>query len=301
MYGKLNERRAIAERDAATRLNPRAALADPRGRYLLIQGGAVPFDGALVFLTRDQFAELGAGDPSYLGRFEGRAYFAVDAAALAVDAAWQGTLAGLHFAPLREVGHLLSEAEAALAMEAMALINWHHFRYCPTCGQRVALTESGWQMRCENGHVIFPRTDPAVIMAIHDAADRLLLGRNRSWPAGRFSTLAGFVEAGETLEDAVRREVAEEVGVRVGRLEYFGSQPWPYPRSLMVGFHGWTCEADPELMPDAVEVVEAMFVSRDQLRQMYADNPASMPGRTSVARALIEDWLGGPLEGGARD
>ncbi|MDK8602196.1 NAD(+) diphosphatase [Trueperella bernardiae] len=301
MYGKLSERRAIGQRDAESRSDPRAGLADPRGRYLLIQEGDVPFDGALVFLTRGQFQQLGAPEPSYLGVFDGRPYFGVDAGALSVDRAWQGELAGLRFAPLREVGHLLNEAEAALAMEAMALLNWHGTPYCPMCGQRAELVESGWQMRCPGGHVIFPRMDPAVIMAIRDGADRLLLGRNRSWPAGRFSTLAGFVEAGETLEDAVRREVLEEAGIEVGRLEYFASQPWPYPRSLMVGFRGWTAQEAPELRPDGVEVVEAMFVTRAELRQMYADNPASMPGPTSVARALIEDWLGGPLErGGAR-
>ncbi|AJC69932.1 NUDIX hydrolase [Trueperella pyogenes TP8] len=192
---------------------------------------------------------------------------------------------------MRSVGHLLNDAEATLALEAIALVNWHAAEFCPTCGAPATLVAAGWQMTCPAGHSVFPRTDPAVIMAIHDADDRLLLGRNRSWPKGRLSALAGFVEAGETLEDAVRREVFEECAVRVARLEYFASQPWPFPRSLMVGFHGWAAEPHPSVVPDGLEIVEAAFFTREQVRRMQEENPEVIPGPTSLARALIEDWL----------
>ncbi|AZR00035.1 NAD(+) diphosphatase [Trueperella pyogenes] len=288
MYGKLNAPRVIPDRDAATRVDPRAALADDRGRYLLVRGEAVPFDGRLVFLTRREVTAFRAS-PAYLGLVDGVPYFALDAT-LAADVGGQ-RLAELPFVSLRSVGHLLNDAEATLALEAIALVNWHAAEFCPTCGAPATLVAAGWQMTCPAGHSVFPRTDPAVIMAIHDADDRLLLGRNRSWPKGRLSALAGFVEAGETLEDAVRREVFEECAVRVARLEYFASQPWPFPRSLMVGFHGWAAEPHPSVVPDGLEIVEAAFFTREQVRRMQEENPEVIPGPTSLARALIEDWL----------
>lgn len=288
MYGKLNAPRVIPDRDAATRVDPRAALADDRGRYLLVRGEAVPFDGRLVFLTRREVTAFRVS-PAYLGLVDGVPYFALDAT-LAADVGGQ-RLAELPFVSLRSVGHLLNDAEATLALEAIALVNWHAAEFCPTCGAPATLVAAGWQMTCPAGHSVFPRTDPAVIMAIHDADDRLLLGRNRSWPKGRLSALAGFVEAGETLEDAVRREVFEECAVRVARLEYFASQPWPFPRSLMVGFHGWAAEPHPSVVPDGLEIVEAAFFTREQVRRMQEENPEVIPGPTSLARALIEDWL----------
>ncbi|MDP9806780.1 NAD+ diphosphatase [Trueperella bonasi] len=300
MYGKLSHSREIADRDAATRLNPGSALADPNGRYVLVQGDAVAACGdALVLWDRDRVGALGEVAVSYLGRYRGAPYFGVDVGPASIDATWQPELAEVTFEGFYGLGPLLSEVEANLAMSAIALANWQRrSKFCPRCGSATELVAAGWEQRCQGGHMVYPRLDPAVIMAIHDSRGRILLGRNRAWPEGRFSTLAGFVEAGETIEDAVRREVREEVQIDVGRLEYFGSQPWPFPRSLMLGFHGYVYDDAQEIKVDGVEVVDARWFTRDEVKALYADNPERFPGRTSVARALIEDWYGGVLSEG---
>ncbi len=200
--------------------------------------------------------------------------------------AWRG---------LREVGAGLGELDAEVFMTAVGLARWHeHHPRCPRCGEPTVVERAGWVRRCPaDGSEHFPRTDPAVIMAITDPADRLLLGRNAMWPAGRFSVLAGFVEPGERLEAAVVREVFEEVGVRVGDVRYAGSQPWPFPASLMLGF---TARAESaELRPDADEIVEARWVSRAELSRLVAVGEVTLPGRLSIARRLLEQWYGGPL------
>ncbi|QOQ39216.1 NAD(+) diphosphatase [Trueperella pecoris] len=297
MYGQLSGPRKIHDRDGHSRCDMRAILDDDRGRYLLVDGDTVSYsEGSLAFLPRAQFTQTGL-IASYLGTFEGVRYLMGNAG----TSRNAPSIASLGFAPLREVGHLLSDIEAALAMEALALANWQVCtKFCSMCGKPTRLREAGWHMECEEGHATFPRIDPAVIMAIRDGHGRILLGRNRRWRDGRFSTLAGFVEAGESVEDAVRREVWEEAGVRVGRLEYVASQPWPYPRSLMVGLRGWTVELEPSAVPDGVEIAQAGFFTRGQVRQMFAADPQSMPGPTSLARALMEDWYGGPLEEGGK-
>lgn len=300
MYGKLSESRMIPDRDAATRLNPVSARENPDGRYLLVRGDSVSAaDGALALWDRDSVHLLGESPISYLGKYDNVPYFAVDVAHVSVDDEWQAELAAVAFEGFYGLGPLLSEMEASLAMSAIALVNWQtRSKYCPTCGAPTELVASGWEQRCDNNHMVYPRMDPAVIMAIHDAQGRILLGRNRAWPEGRYSTLAGFVEAGETLEDAVRREVREEVNIEVGRLEYFGSQPWPFPRSLMVGFHGYLAHEDQPIEVDSVEVVDARWFTRAEVKALYDDDPHHLPGLTSVARALIEDWFGGPVSEG---
>ncbi len=298
MYGKLTEPRLIPDRDAVTRLNPVAAREHPAARYLLVRGDSVSAsDRALAYWDRAQVAALGDPPSSYLGQFDNIPYFAVDVGHLTVDDVWSPELASVTFTGFYGLGPYLSEAEASLAMSSIALVNWQtRSKFCAMCGTPTELVASGWEQRCENNHMVFPRMDPAVIMAIHDSHDRILLGRNRAWPEGRFSTLAGFVEAGETIEDAVRREVREEVKIEVGRLEYFGSQPWPFPRSLMLGFHGWLAEENQEIQVDGVEVVDARWFTRAEVKAHYDTNPDLVPGLTSVARALIEDWYGGPLQ-----
>lgn len=200
--------------------------------------------------------------------------------------AWRG---------LREVGVDLHDLDAEVFMTAVALARWHeqHPR-CPRCGQATVVGNAGWVRRCPaDGSEHFPRTDPAVIMAIIDADDRLLLGRNVSWPPGRYSVLAGFVEPGEQLEAAVAREVLEEVGVQVEDVRYFGSQPWPFPASLMLGF---TARAtSPHLAPDTTEIAEARWLTKDDLTHLVARRELTIPGRLSIARRLIEHWYGGPL------
>jgi NAD+ diphosphatase len=160
---------------------------------------------------------------------------------------------------------------------------------------------AGHELRCDDcGKPQFPRTDPAVIMVVTDGEpgspeERCLLGRSPLWPAGRFSTLAGFCEPGESLEDAVRREVAEEVGVVVGDVTYFGNQPWPLPQSLMLGF---VARATTDTITvDDVEIEAARWWTREQMRAEAESGELVLPGGVSISRSLIEHWYGGPLPG----
>ena len=200
--------------------------------------------------------------------------------------------AGSRAAGLREVAVLLDDRAEVVVDEAVALANWHavHPR-CARCGAPTDTAAAGHLRRCpDDGSEHYPRTDPAVIMAVVDSADRILLGRQASWPAKRYSTLAGFVEPGESLENAVRREVREEVGVRVGRVEYLGSQPWPFPSSLMLGFLAYA-ETTAVAFGDE-EIVEAAWYAKDELAAALEDGTVQLPPRASISRRLIEHWYG---------
>ncbi|CAN5731993.1 NAD(+) diphosphatase [soil metagenome] len=198
-----------------------------------------------------------------------------------------------HWLGLREVGAVLSEAEAGLLVEAVALAQWHdRSPFCAQCGQPSEAVEAGWQRRCPDGHQHFPRTDPAVIMLVHDGADRCVLGRQAVWPVGRFSILAGFVEAGESAEAAVAREVAEEVGLVVTDIRYAGSQPWPFPQSLMLGFTALAA-GDRTLRVDQDEIAEAHWVSREEIT--HGAFASALPPSLSIAHRIITDWLSGDL------
>jgi NAD+ diphosphatase len=196
---------------------------------------------------------------------------------------------------LRDVGALLSDRDAGLFVTTLGLANWHALHtHCARCGATTQPDQAGWIRRCmrdETEH--YPRTDPAVIMAVTDPADRLLLARSPSWPEGRLSVLAGFVEPGESLEAAVAREVLEEVGLVVEQMRYLGNQPWPFPSSLMVGFSART--ADPTLHLDMEEIVEAVWVSREDLRSMVQEGRFGISSSVSIARRMIEHWYGGPI------
>jgi NAD+ diphosphatase len=197
---------------------------------------------------------------------------------------------------LREVGALLSDRDAGLFATMQGLANWHaSHTHCPRCGATTEPDQSGWIRRCtQDDSEHYPRTDPAVIMAVTDADDRLLLARSPHWPEGRLSVLAGFVEPGESLEAAVAREVLEEVGLVVERVRYLGNQPWPFPSSLMVGF---TSRAlDPTLHLDMDEIVEAVWVDRGDLREMVLAGRFGISPTVSIARRIIERWYGGPID-----
>jgi NAD+ diphosphatase len=198
-------------------------------------------------------------------------------------------------AGLREVGGLLSPLEAGLMVHAVALENWQRMhRFCSRCGERTVIAAAGHIRRCPAcGAEHYPRTDPAVIMLVTDEKDRALLGRQVHWPEGRFSTLAGFVEPGESIEQAVRREVLEEVGVPVGEVQYVASQPWPFPSSLMLGFNAQALA--PEITVDGAEIHEARWFSRDELREAFASGEVLPPYGISIAARLIELWYGEPL------
>ncbi|HSF26764.1 MAG TPA: NAD(+) diphosphatase [Actinomycetes bacterium] len=206
-----------------------------------------------------------------------------------------GEANGTRWVGLREVGALLTDTEAGLFVHAAAMANWHETHsHCPRCGAPTEPVLSGSVRRCPaDGSEHYPRTDPAVIMTVVDDDDRLLLGHQARWPNGRFSTLAGFVEPGESLEAAVRREVLEEVGLHVGVVTYMGSQPWPFPSSLMLGFHAHAIDC--EAHPDGHEISDARWFTRPELAAAVAARDVLLPSPVSIARRLVENWYGGPV------
>jgi len=197
---------------------------------------------------------------------------------------------------LRGVGARLRAADAGLVVHAVALSEWHRaHRYCPRCASPLRAADGGHLLQCTGcGRPQFPRTDPAVIMLVTDG-DRALLGRQAAWPPGRYSTLAGFVEPGESLEDAVRREVMEEVGVEIGEVSYIGNQPWPFPASLMVGFFARAETTDIDV--DGDEIEDARWFTREDLESLAREGTVVLPGGFSISRALVEAWYGDPLPG----
>jgi NAD+ diphosphatase len=199
---------------------------------------------------------------------------------------------------LREVGVLLSDRDAGMFATLQGLANWHRSHaFCSLCGAATEPDQAGWIRRCtRDGTEHYPRTDPAVIMAVTDTSDRLLLARSPRWPEGRLSVVAGFVEPGESLEAAVVREVFEEVGVVVEQVRYLGNQPWPFPSSLMVGFTGRA--VDTTLHLDQEEIAEAMWVSREDLRALIRAGSFGISPTVSIARRMIEHWYGGPIDRG---
>jgi NAD+ diphosphatase len=188
---------------------------------------------------------------------------------------------------LRLMGGALSDLDAGLLVTLIALSNWHstHPR-CPRCGEPTTVIQAGWSRRCEaDGSQHFPRTDPAIIVLLHDGADRVLLGRQPSWPPGRYSTIAGFVEAGESAEQAVHREVLEETGVLVEDVVYRASQPWPFPASLMLGYEARVVSGD--ITSHDHELEDVRWFDRETLRQEVA----LLPPASSIAHWLIAGWL----------
>ena len=191
---------------------------------------------------------------------------------------------------------LLGDRDAGLFTHAVALANWHDTHtHCPLDGTPTIPDPGGHSTRCPaDGTEHFPRTDPAVIMLVTDPDDRCLLARNAAWPGRRVSILAGFVEPGESAEQAVIREVAEETQIKVTNVRYVGSQPWPMPRSLMLGFRA-EAPAGQAIVVDREEIAEAHWFSRDELLAAIQAREIALPPPVSIARHIIEAWFGGPL------
>lgn len=204
---------------------------------------------------------------------------------------------GQVFRELRSVMARLSARDAELIATAKSLLDWHRtHRFCSSCGQESAMTMAGWQRdcpSCDRKH--FPRTDPVVIMLITHG-NSVLMGRSPHWPDGMYSLLAGFVEPGETIEAAVRREVFEEAGVQVGAVEYLASQPWPYPSSLMFGCRGEALSS--EITIDPVEIEHALWISREEMLDVFAgSHPVIKPARVgAIAHFIMQHWLADRLE-----
>ncbi|MFD6095974.1 NAD(+) diphosphatase [Nocardiopsis flavescens] len=285
------------------------AWGDPGTRVLALEGGdptsygwkalmakqsraLVTTEGepALVFTAP---AQAPGGERYLLGVDGGRAYFAVRSPdeLVARD--------GARPASLREVGPLLGDRDTGLLTRAVALANWHATHgFCPACGSPTTLSGAGHLRLCEReGREQFPRTDPAVIMLVHRGhgdGEQVLLGNNPHWDAHRFSVLAGFVDAGESLEQAVVREVAEEAGIVVEDPRYLSSQPWPFPRSLMMGY---TARAVGETERTDDEIGVLRWFTRPELAAAAATGEIVLPGPVSIARTLIEHWQGEALPG----
>lgn len=273
----------------------RVVLLDRKGRAAVRRSGDGPVE--LAVLTQDNAdTELG-GDPAPTGLMlgvdrDGQVWCARvvpdEDPAVPPDSQWSG---------LRDVGLRLSDDQRGILAVATALANWHraHPR-CPRCGCQTAVAGLGWWRSCpEDGSDHFPRTDPAVIALLLDDEDNALLGRQTRWPDGAFSTLAGFVEPGESAESAVVREIVEEVALRPTAARYIGSQPWPFPASLMLGFHATIPGIRPAPTPDGVEIAEARWIARDELAPLCQAQQVRLPGRLSIAHHLIARWYGQPL------
>ena len=303
------ERRGSAEALAAA---PGARVLPVwRGKPLLRDGP----DGGLAVAGLPADAPLlaeGPGPRIFLGRDAGAAWFAADVsdwAAAGQDTASVGAFAdasaqhptglpGDHrFVDLRAAMTRLPARDAEIAATARGVLGWHAtHRFCARCGAPSDVAEGGWQRLCPAcGARHFPRTDPVAIMLITDG-DAALLGRSPHWPERMYSLLAGFVEPGETVEGAVRREVFEEAGVRVGAVRYLASQPWPFPSSLMLGCHGDALSR--EITLDPLELEDAMWITREELLAVHAGERAwPKPARAgAIAHFLLERWLADRLD-----
>jgi len=281
------------DRGAHLRQDPEwfaAALADERSRAVpvwnsrnLIAEGDKP---RAVYLELSQVPpeRLNSGDLVLLGRFGDTSYFTYDIESIEPPPLPPGT----RFEDLRLIAAVLPIDEAGLLGYARAIVSWRRrHRFCGLCGARTVSGKSGHVLVCSDPscrHEQFPRIDPAIIVLVSDG-ERALLGRQASWPVGRYSTIAGFVEPGESLEDAVAREVFEETGIEVDKIEYHSSQPWPFPASLMLGFTAHAVTTEVRLRDEELE--DARWFARADL----ASNGALLPPRQSISFRLIEHWF----------
>ncbi|WP_194411248.1 NAD(+) diphosphatase [Microbacterium cremeum] len=281
--------RAAAERSTTGLVE--AARADAASRVLVLADDAAPLASPAELWWVSPADVPDGAEWAFLGRDDDGAA----ALAAVLPAGSQepfGAPAG--WAGLRKVGGVLSDFDAGAFVEALSLGRWLlDAPFCPACGARTAITDAGWSRVCPScSRQHFPRTDPAVIVAITSAhdPDRLLLGSNALWGAHRYSCFAGFVEAGESLEASVRREVEEESGIAVGDVTYRGSQAWPYPRSLMLGFLASSLD-DAAARADGEEIAEVRWFTRDEIGSALAgEGDVVLPGRASIAHRLIADW-----------
>lgn len=274
-----------------------AQLAHPETLFVPVWRGqnlvASAAEGApnAVLVSREALLSL-EDEAVLLGLRESRAYFAIDLSHREAPLEAIRAEGPIEFTDLRRVGPLLARPDGALLAYARGILHWHgRHRFCGVCGSPTRSEEGGHVRRCvaaECNAAHFPRTDPAVIMLVTDG-DRALLGRQKVWAKGQHSTLAGFVEPGESLEEAVAREVHEETGIVVDDVQYHSSQPWPFPASIMLGFTARAVTT--ELRVDPTELEAAHWFDRAFILAHPEDDQFRLPRRDSIARRLIEDWL----------
>lgn len=307
--------RSTADRNEAVRTDAaRTAELWTGGRVILVDTkGRTPVRGDGTVLADRAADTFGEGPPDgavLLGEHDGTGYWALTVAEELREGiapppnawgVWYGAVSadGEQWHDLRAIGALLDDTAAGLFTTAVALSYWHtRAEFCAKCGSPTRSANAGWARRCTGcGREEYPRTDPAVICLVHDDVGRngehVLLARQPIWPPDRFSVLAGFVEAGESLEACVAREIREEVGVEVSDIRYLGSQPWPFPRSIMIGFAARADRSAP-VKPADGEIEEARWVSRSDVRAaLDAGGEIAgliLPGPTSIARHMISGW-----------
>jgi NAD+ diphosphatase len=250
-----------------------------QGRCLIVDDRPAMLDKTQILMSSDEPEKA-----IFLGEFESRFVFAVP-----FESNEKKPLAAHgEFLGLRDLTAMVNEMDAGLLAYAKAMVSWRkRHSYCGICGAASRSGDGGFVMICENetcGDRSFPRLDPAIIVLVHDQ-NRCLLGRQLLWPEGRFSTIAGFVEPGESLEDAIRREVREETNIRVGQCAYLASQPWPFPAALMIGYHAEALTDDIRLNDG--ELAEAKWLSREEIQ----NGAVVLPPRFSIAYRLIDTWL----------
>jgi len=286
------QRQSFIDRSSELRADP-AKLDELWSSALIIevgQGRVRSTENGLTFIPP---IEAIGGERYFLGRNreDNRPYFAWASGAILNDVA--------DYLTLRELAGSLGPLELEIAMHAIALANWHDVHpHCARCGAPTHVALGGAVRICdkdESQH--HPRTDAAVIVLIKDKDDRILLGHQPVWPEGRFSTFAGFLEPGETFEQCVSRESFEEAGVTLREINYLGSQPWPFPASIMIAFEAITDNPD-QARPDGEEITEVKWFSRAELKAATQDGTLLLPPRVSVARRMIERWLGEKAVGG---
>lgn len=278
--------------DAAAAGWPDAALlrVDARNQVLAA-------DGRVVLGPAAALGDKPPADAVFLGRIEGgRHVWAIRGPLQPPD---HGDVEVLD---LRRLGRIIDDTSSQLVSSALALLNWHDSaRFSPVDGTPTKPARAGWaRVNPLTGHEEFPRIDPAVICLVHDGGDRAVLARQTVWPQRMFSLLAGFVEAGESFEVCVAREIREEIGLTVRDVRYLGSQPWPFPRSLMVGFHALGDPDEPFSFNDG-EIAEAAWFTRDEIRAALdagdwssaSESKLLLPGSISIARVIIESWAAG--------
>ncbi|TVT55773.1 NAD(+) diphosphatase [Amycolatopsis rhizosphaerae] len=314
--------RSTVDRQETLRTNPDRLLSRwPQAQVVLLDDRSrTPVrDGEVSVATRKalSFGDVPPEDAVFLGEWQGVDYWSLPGAPegepelVRLKGSW-GLIEEIPkigdelWVDLRSHGDRLDDTSAGLFTTAQALRHWHRqARFCTRCGGGTTRIQFGWATRCEQcGREEYPRTDPAIICLVHDDAgvngEQVLLARQPIWPKGRYSVLAGFVEAGESLENCVTREIREEAGTEVWDVRYLGSQPWPFPRSIMLGFAA-RADASLPLRPAEGEIEEALWVSRGEVRAAFesggepvpiADGASTMilPGNASIARVMLEAW-----------
>ena len=297
----------LGQRNAAAQPHARMRLATLPGAYVADALASHPHVVAMYL------GEVAGAHPERIVALDISAVDAVPPAARAVDAAFdeRGDTAGgpavlesavqrFDWVDLRAFVPRASGRDIGVATTMLSLANWFAYQtHCPACGAPTRPAMSGWVQRCTNGddghRLLFPRVEPAVIMTVVDSQDRLLLQHNRAWADPTlYSVSAGFVEAGENLEHACRRETMEETGIEVGEVKYLGSQPWPFKISLMMAFKGQALST--QIHVDGEEVADARWVTRDEFTDLLVTGRISAPGKATIARYMIEEWYGRSLD-----